>query len=315
MYQVGGVVFMFNGLSTAWSISPVGIVSLLVFILLYLLGLRSAARLRRNDPQVPGVSAIRMLSFFTGVLIFALLLFSPINTIGRTQLFMVHIAQIIVLSTVCAPLLLGGCPEILLRPVLTMPVVNGLFRFLTRPVVDSLVFTLTFCLFLIPKVLKGMSATPTLNDSMLVTIFVSSLFNWWPLIGSLQELRKLNYPLQILYVFFDGLPLDICAFVLVYSGVPLYHHYVIPPQLNLSANGDQTAAGALLLAPGLVDFVVMSPLFIKWLGQIEQKTRQGDLRRQQALEAGEYDDYDDDEGYEEDEDDEVVNEVPRVLPQ
>jgi cytochrome c oxidase assembly factor CtaG len=86
----------------------VGIVSLLVFILLYLLGLRSAARLRRNDPQVPGVSAIRMLSFFTGVLIFALLLFSPINTIGRTQLFMVHIAQIIVLSTVCAPLLLGG---------------------------------------------------------------------------------------------------------------------------------------------------------------------------------------------------------------
>lgn len=304
---------MFNGLSTAWSISPVGIISFLVFILLYLLGIRRVARLRRHDPLVPGVSAIRIISFFTGVLIFALLIFSPINTIGRTQLFLVHMAQVVVLATVCAPLLLGGCPEILLRPVLTLPVVNGLVRFLTKPVMASLVFNLTFFFFHIPKVLNGMSATTTLNDVMLVTIFVSSLFNWWPLIGSLQELRKLSYPLQILYAFFDGQPIDIFAFVLVYTGVPLYHHYVIPPQLNLTANGDQSAAGALLLAPGLVDFVVMSPLFIKWLGQIEQKTRQGDIRRQQALAAEDYDDYDDDEGYEGY--DEPVNEVPRVIQQ
>jgi putative membrane protein len=44
-------------------------------------------------------------------------------------------------------------------------------------------------------------------------------------------------------------------------------------------------AGALLLLPGLVDLVVMTPLFFLWLAQIEQKQRIADQRRQEQAEA------------------------------
>lgn len=289
---------MGNGLSSAWSWSPAGFGGILALILLYVCALQRVRRQHQRSKQSPTVSALRISAFFTGVALLALLFFSPIDTIGRTQLFSVHMAQIVVLTTVCAPLMLAGCPEVLLRPILTLPVVNRLVRFLTQPVVASLTFNGVFFFFHLPRVLNSVSTTAAANDLMLLAIFLASLLNWWPLLGSLHELRKMGYPLQMLYAFVDGQPVDIFAFILVYTGVPLYHHYVLPAQLNLSAGGDQTTGGALLLIPGLVDLAVMSPLFIKWLSQIEERTRQGDLRRQQALAEEDYDDYDDDEAYE-----------------
>ena len=83
--------------------------------------------------------------------------------------------------------------------------------------------------------------------------------------------------MQMLYAFLDGQPVDIFAFLVVFTGVAFYTHYVIPPQFiqfGYSAVADQTVAGAFLLIPGLVDLVVMSPLFFRWLAQIEQQRAQ-----------------------------------------
>jgi cytochrome c oxidase assembly factor CtaG len=90
--------------------------------------------------------------------------------------------------------------------------------------------------------------------------------------------------MQILYAFFDGQPVDIFAFVLVFTGTVIYPYYAVPPQLGISPFADQAVGGALLLIPGLVDLGVMSPLFFSWLGQMEQQTKLGDQRRQESIE-------------------------------
>jgi len=61
----------------------------------------------------------------------------------------------------------------------------------------------------------------------------------------------------------------------------------VPLQMGILPFPDQTAAGALLLIPGLVDLAVMSPLFIRWLGQIEQHTQLTDQKRQEQAAAQE----------------------------
>jgi cytochrome c oxidase assembly factor CtaG len=91
----------------------------------------------------------------------------------------------------------------------------------------------------------------------------------------------------MLYAFFDGQPVDIFAFVLVFSGTVIYPYYAVPPQLNTLPFSDQAVGGALLLIPGIVDLVVMSPLFVRWLSQIEQQTKLGDQKRQEQAEAEE----------------------------
>jgi hypothetical protein len=94
--------------------------------------------------------------------------------------------------------------------------------------------------------------------------------------------------MQMLYAFVDGQPVDIFAFLLVFTGVVFYPYYTIPAQLaqfGVSPIADQTIGGAFLLLPGLVDLVVMSPLFFRWLGQIEEKAKIADQQRQEEMEA------------------------------
>jgi hypothetical protein len=52
------------------------------------------------------------------------------------------------------------------------------------------------------------------------------------------------------------------------------------------------------LIPGLVDLGVMTPLFFRWLRQIEDKTRQTDAKRQAEVEDEEWEWVEDDDGVE-----------------
>jgi cytochrome c oxidase assembly factor CtaG len=271
-------------LATTWNWRPGVLIFFAAIALLYIFGVVRVSNRHRRDGQVPKVHIARIVSFFVGWSIAVLLLISPLDTIGRTQIFFIHIAQIILLSTISVPLVLLGCPEDLLRPALTLPGIREITGLLTNPIVASVLFNFSFIIWNSPRIYNAASVNAGLYDTMMLWFFVVSLINWWPLLGSVPQFRKISYPIQMLYAFFDGLPLDIYAFILVYSGTTLFTNYTIPPQLNLTRFGDQTVGGALLLVPGVVDLIVMTPYFFLWLRQVEQKTRLADEERQQELE-------------------------------
>ncbi len=289
---------MFDGLSSTWPWNPGALVLLVLFVALYLPGLRRLHTLHES------VSLTRISAFFSGIIIAAFLLLTPVDTIGRTQLFSVHMAQVVILITLCSPLLIAGCSALMLQPLIERRGIKQVIRLLTHPLVASLLFNVNFLLWHTPLIYEASLARSALYDIQLLSIFLTSLLNWWPLIGSVEELRGMSYPLQMLYAFFDGQPVDIFAFVLVFSFVPIYSHYAIPAQLGLSPFSDQAVGGALLLIPGLVDLVVMTPLFFRWLGQIEKRTHLADQERQRLAEMEE------EEDEEEEEYDEVIDQHP-----
>jgi putative membrane protein len=279
---------MLNGLPLTWHWSAGTILFLLVLCLLYGFGLIRAST---DKSQRVSIKAYHIVSFFSAIILMALVLLTPVDTIARTQLFSVHMAQAVILTTLCAPLVLFGCPAALLRPFVNLPIIRVLVRVFTRPLVASITFNLLFLLWHTPRLYHFALVNGTLYHVEMLSIFVASLLNWWPLIGSVPELRSMSYPLQMLYAFFDGQPVDIFAFILIFSGTVVYPYYTVPLQVGILPFPDQTVGGALLLIPGIVDLVVMSPLFIRWLGQIEQQTKLGDQKRQEqtaAQEAGMY---------------------------
>jgi cytochrome c oxidase assembly factor CtaG len=275
---------MLQGLDFSWHWNPIIVISLLLLCLLYVVAIRLA---RRYKPEET-LPSYRMIAFASAVILIALVLLTPLDTIARTQLFAAHMIQAVTLTTLCAPLLLAACPDWLLQPLIDQPVGRQIFRFLTRPLVASIIFNLTFLIWHAPNLYNLALNNSTLYHVELLSFLLTSLLNWWPLIGPLRRLRNLSYPLQMVYAFFDGQPVDIYAFLLVFTGVVFYTHYTIPHQFiewGYSAVADQTIAGAFLLIPGLVDLVVMSPLFFRWLGQIEQQSKIADQRRQEEEEA------------------------------
>ena len=273
---------MFYGLNFAWHWSPITLAGLIVVCLLYIFAIRWA---RRDKPEEKPLPARRVVSFIVAVSAIALLLLTPIDTIARTQLFSVHMFQAVMLITLCAPLLLYACPAWLLQPLLANPLARPVASFLTQPVIASLIFNLNFLLWHAPLFFNFALRNGTFYHVMMVSFLVTALLNWWPLIGPVRELHKMTYPLRMLYAFLDGQPVDIFAFLLVFSFVVFYPHYAVPPQLGISAFADQAVGGALLLLPGLVDLGVMSPLFFRWLGQLEAKAKIADQQRQEEEDA------------------------------
>ncbi|GAC1388897.1 MAG: hypothetical protein NVS4B11_35940 [Ktedonobacteraceae bacterium] len=267
---------MFAGLSLAWPWNPGVTIFLLLLVALYLVGLR---RVRKRPTQDSGVEWRHIIAFFSAIAIMAIVLLTPIDTIARTQLFSVHMAQLVLLTTLCAPLILFSMPATLLRPLVEFPVIRAIMHVFTHPLVASVLFNLLFLLWHTPRIVHFVLENNTLYHVQVLSIFIASLLNWWPLLGSVRELRRMSYPLQMLYAFFDGQPVDIFAFILVFTGVTVYPFYAIPAQLGLSTFADQAAGGTLLLIPGLVDLVIMTPLFFRWLGQIEKQTKKNDEER------------------------------------
>ncbi|HEY7415205.1 MAG TPA: cytochrome c oxidase assembly protein [Ktedonobacteraceae bacterium] len=282
---------MSSGLSFQWPWNPWAVIFLLLLCLLYILGLRSV---RRRGIQI---STLHITSFGCGILLAALLLLTPIETIGRTQLFFIHMTQTVLLITVCTPMIMAGCTEELLRPLVEIPLVRNVVLTLIRPVVASFLFNIDFLLWHTPRLFALAQAHEMVYHLMMISIFFFSFLNWHPLIGSVQEGRHMSYPAQMMYTFFDGQPVDIFAFVLVFTEVPIYS-FAIPASLHLSAFADQATGGAILLIPGLVDLGVMTPLFFRWLRQIEDKTRQTDAKRQAEVEDEEWEWVEDDDGVE-----------------
>ncbi len=273
---------MLNGLDFSWHWSPGALIVITLLCLFYGLGIRRA---RKNDAQDKPLKNRQVVAFVVAVVAMACVLLTPIEIIARTQSFFAHMVQVVVLTTLCAPLLLFAFPDWFLQPLLLQPIIRPIASRLTNPIVASLIFNVTFFLWHMPGVFYFAIVHGTLYHVELLSLLFAALLNWWPLIGPVRELRRMSYPLQMLYAFLDGQPVDIYAFLLVFSGTVIYTHYAVPPQLGIPAFGDQAAGGAFLLIPGLVDLVVMSPLFIRWLAQMEEQAKKNDQRLQELAEA------------------------------
>jgi len=275
---------MWNGLNLSWPWNPIILIGLVALCLLYIIGIRQARKSGKQDAPLKKGSIV---AFIFAVALIAVVFLTPLYTIARTQLFSAHMVQAVTLTTICAPLLLFAFPAWLLRPLIDRPFVRPIAQTLTQPVVASIIFNITFLAWHIPTLFHFALLHSAIYSLELLTFLFTALLNWWPLIGPVRELHKMSYPMQMLYVFLDGQPVDIFAFLLVFSGVVIYPFYAIPPQLGISAFADQAVGGALLLLPGLVDLVVMTPLFFLWLAEMEQKAKIADQRRQELADAQE----------------------------
>lgn len=271
-----------DGVILSWHWSPFSLAALVLFCLAYGLTL---GLMHRRKPEERTVKKRQIAWFASGIVIIALFLFTPIDTVARTQLFLAHMFQVVFIITFAVPCILFACPDWLFQPAFDWPVSRAVLKQLTQPVVASGLFNAVFIFWHLPpiydKTLFAQGAV--LYHIMIWSLFLVSFLNWWPLIGPQRQLHHMSYPAQIAFAFLDGEPMQIYAFIIVFTGVVIYP-YAVPAQF-LGAFADQASAGALLLVPGIVDFVVMSPLFFRWLREQEAKARLNDERIQKILEA------------------------------
>ncbi|MGZ3636472.1 MAG: cytochrome c oxidase assembly protein [Ktedonobacterales bacterium] len=258
---------------TTWSFDPAVVVGLILLLGAYVIAIGPLTHRLHPDGSLP---VGRIIYFIAGWLTLALTLVSPLDTLGRYYLFSAHTAQLFLLTTLAAPLLLLGLPEWLVEHLLPTESLRNATRGLLFPILATIAFNGIILIWHIGRPYEAALRSTALHDLQSLSFLIAGLLTWWPLLTPLDRHTRLATPFQILYLTLESLPLDIFGTAIIFAPRVLYAAYAAAPRVSgLSALADQQFAGVILAVPGnIIDIGLMSVVFFAWLQNVERAQRE-----------------------------------------
>jgi putative membrane protein len=256
-----------------WQFDPVLLGSLITATVLYILAIGPLRqRLAPNEP----LNAKRAFLFFAGILVIYAAEGTPLHDLSERYSFSAHMVQHLILNYLAAPLLIWGCPTWLLRVMLLNRVMKPIAKTLSNAVLASLVFNIGISLWHIPGIYNAGLQNSSVHHFQHIIFLTLSIISWWPVMSRLEELPRLGYGLQILYLFITSTVLQIPLFgILTFSNQAFYQTYIDAPRVFFAhAADDQAMAGVIMKVLGLI--IYSGPLiviFYKWYNESQNSTK------------------------------------------
>jgi cytochrome c oxidase assembly factor CtaG len=98
-----------------------------------------------------------------------------------------------------------------------------------------------------------------------LTFMAFGLANFWPVLSPIRE-QRLPYPLQVLYLFADGMLMMVLGILFTFAPIVFYAPYAAAPRLwSISAVTDQQLGGLIMWYPGNLSYgVLLIVAFYRW---------------------------------------------------
>jgi cytochrome c oxidase assembly factor CtaG len=242
------------------------------------------------------MSKARILTLLLGCVVALVAFALPMDLLGMSFMFTVHMAQHLLLSLAAPPLLLLSIPKDTLQQWLKAhPKIERGIRVLTKPWLASVIFNVNLWLWHAPPVLAVMMDQAGVHLCADLLYLLTGLLFWWPLLIPMQG-QALSLGGKLAYLFFSDMPMMLLGAGMTFSG-PLYTFAMgNPPRPMIVIAQDQQWAGLLMWVVGGLFFylVVASIFFLQWMLRQE--------KMQQIEEAKFYEEDDEEEEEEEEED-------------
>jgi putative membrane protein len=260
----GGMLFELS----MWNWEPSVIAGVALLSVAYL-GAISPLRAKFHITQKVGLATITW--FLLGMLVILFALVSPLDSLSDHYLFSAHMLQHVLLTLVAPPLLLLGTPAWFFKPVLRRPGLRAVAHALTNPPLAFILFNVTFLLWHIPVAYEAALNNELVHLIEHLCFMGTAILFWWPILSPLDELPRLPYPGQILYLFLAAVPSTILGALIIFTPSILYPTYVIAPRINgFSPMADQQIAGMIMAMPASMIYLgVMGGVFFAWLNREE----------------------------------------------
>jgi putative membrane protein len=249
---------------TGWSIHWSTVIGIAALAALYLW--RAS---RAPSPGTP--SGLQKLTFFSGLFVMFVSLNGPLHDLSDYYLFSAHMVQHLLLTLLLPPLLIGGTPGWMLRPLIKPPAVRAVAKFVTKPVMCFVIFNLVIIVWHMPIFYNAAMANHNIHIGEHLMFMASAVLLWWPFMSPMPELPRLAYPGQILYCFLTTIPMSVVAIYITMADQVLYPAYASAPRLwQLTPMMDQQTGGLIMWIPGsMVFYVLMTIVFFKWVARGE----------------------------------------------
>src|SRR5277367_4843550 len=228
-------------------------VTLVILIIVAVVYLRGWYRLRNGFPYV--LPMWRLAAFMGGLLLIWTAAGSPLA--GLDHYFLTaHMAEHLLVMTVCAPLILLGAPVLVLtyalpgdfvEPLLQRPTLQKFGRRLTHPLVCWLAATAAVIGWHVPALFELGMRSALWHGVQQVSFLFAGLLFWWPVVRPWPTLDRGPHWGIPLYLFLATLPCDALSASLTFCARVVYPHY-LPAHgaFDISPLRDQECAGALM---------------------------------------------------------------------
>jgi putative membrane protein len=249
-----------------WSVHPSVILGIALAAALYAW---AAGPARRRWNLGPPLEAWRALCFALGLLVMVVSLNGPIHDLSDDYLFVIHMAQHLLLTLLVPPLLIAGLPGWMLRPLIRPPGVRAAARALTRPLVAGGLFTAVFLAWHSVPLYDLMMRDHEVHIATHLLFIAAAVIMWWPVMSPLPEVPPLPLAGRMLYLFLVSIPMQLVAAIITFADTPLYEWYVHAPRTwGLSPLDDQKYGGLLMWVPGnLWLFGAIAIIFFRWAAE------------------------------------------------
>lgn len=246
---------------TQWTWEP----SIIIGIALLSVGYAYAAGPLRKRRDEPPFGRGRIALFVTAQIVLALALLSPLDELGDEYLFSAHMVQHLLLASLWPPLLLLSLPAWLVAPVFRWSPTASLAQFFVLPAIAIIFFNVDIYLWHIPALYDLTLESEGVHILEHLTFMAFGLINWWPILSPIKS-QRLSYPLQVLYLFADGMFMMVLGIVFTFSPIVFYTPYLSAPRLwGISALTDQQLGGLIMWYPGNIPYAVsLIAAFYKW---------------------------------------------------
>lgn len=209
----------------------------------------------------------RAFKFAIGIFILFAAVATPIDHIGETYLFSVHMFQHVLLMSALPPFLILGTPPWLADFLFRTEGLGKVLRFFVHPVTACVAFNAVLIFWHFPAFYEL-----ALRDSLVhllehITFVTVSIFMYWPLVGKDHTIKPMHNGLKLLYVLAVGLGQLPLFGVLTFSTTVLYPTYENAPRYyaDLSPLADQMLGGVIMkIASATFMFVGLVVYFYRW---------------------------------------------------
>ncbi len=226
----------------------------------------------RADTDRDGPSSAQRAAFFSALALIFLTLNGPLHDLSDYFLFSAHMIQHLILTLVVPPLLLGGTPGWMLRPLLRVPALRAIAVRLTGPFFAFLGFNVVLAVWHLPPMYNSALEYHAVHILQHLMFITTAVLMWWPLMSRMPELPRLAFPGQMLFCFLMVIPMSVVSIYIVMADALLYPAYATAPRIfSITPLQDQQYGGLIMWIPGgLFFYGVMTVVFFKWVGRDEE---------------------------------------------
>jgi putative membrane protein len=229
--------------------------------------------LRRRRGWAPRFPRARAAAFLAGIAVLFVSLNGPLHDLSDGYLFSAHMAQHMLLMMVMAPLLVLGLPGWLVRSALARPGVERAARFLTHPAVAYVAYNVILIGWHFPAAYGLALENHDVHIVQHLLFMAVAVMMWWPIVEPVRELRRIERPVVLLYVFAFGIPMSVLSAFITMSDTVLYQWYAEAPRItSLDPLSDQQLGGLIMWVPGMIIFwTAVGAVFLRWANREETK--------------------------------------------